>query len=80
MRKTIYECDDCKGVIGDNTHISLNTTHASGIAIPTVKGPYVSWAIKPSLGGSFLHFCSVRCLSRYFTKLMKASNGKKTNS
>lgn len=67
MRETIYKCDQCKKVIGNKKHISLQCGQYSGIANP--PDPII-WEMDPSLNNDFLHFCSGQCIGKYFGNLL----------
>ena len=70
MRKTVYYCDQCKKIMGDKKHISLEVNkRLSGIAMPPAEGFNSQWVVK-ELTRNFLHFCKGECLGKYFDKLM----------
>ncbi len=72
MQKSAYYCDNCKKVIGDKIHISLNMNKGlSGLAIPPdfpKNGDEVlyssNWRII-SVPNGFMHF-HIQCIEKYF--------------
>lgn len=85
MQEVIYKCDQCKKVIGEKAHFSLQFAHFSGISIPPSVEEKVlyesdnrkaNWKVKNSLQGRFLHFCNGTCLASYFNQLLKKTVAK----
>lgn len=78
MQEIVYKCDKCKKDLGQNQNISLNFGRYSGIAIPPsisdLVGFSAGWRVFPNITNQFLHFCSVKCLTAFFTKLWKEAN------
>jgi len=77
MQKTVYECDGCKKVIGNVSHITLvlQTNHpGTGLAVPPgVELPgYASIATwrTVKLPRNFLHF-HFGCIEKFFRKMEK---------
>jgi hypothetical protein len=71
MRKQIYTCDNCKKEMGDKKHFSFSFNRYSGISVPPEKSVASYWSVVGDLQNKFMHFCSVRCLTVYFSKLFK---------
>lgn len=73
MQKTVYYCDQCKKIIGEKKHISLQLQgRFSGIAIPPdplTKELGLNWSVKESQR-KFMHFCKGECIGKYFDKLI----------
>ena len=75
MQKTVYYCDQCKKIIGDNFHVSLGLNKGmSGVAIPpnlsSGEGELISgrWTIE-SVPSGFMHFHGI-CVGPYFVKMI----------
>lgn len=83
MKKTVYYCDNCKKIIGERKHISLQVhDRFSGIAVPSksLKKSFSTdpqnnefsnnWTVK-ELEDKFIHFCKGECIGKYFDKLIE---------
>lgn len=68
--ETTVKCNSCWKEIGDKKHFSFSFSNKSGIAIPPGEG-IGSWRVVMLLQGEFIHFCGMKCLSSYFSKLIK---------
>lgn len=81
MQKTVYLCDACDKDLGNNKNFSLNLGRFSGVALPPDPVDPVEeylkgfgrnrWTVHGNLSGKFLHFCTVKCLTKYFSALFK---------
>lgn len=73
MQKSAYYCDQCKRVLGDVAHVSLNiNVNLSGVAVPPHslfgegEGP-ANWYVK-SVPHAFMHF-HITCVEKFFKKI-----------
>ena len=78
MQKTVYYCDQCTTVIGDQPHVSLGLSlQYSGVAFPpgTVfkkdQVPSDRWVVRKAKSG-FMHF-HIKCVGPYFTAIKDAA-------
>ena len=71
MQKTVYYCDQCKKIIGEKKHISLQCQgRFSGIAVPPDTKVTTNWFVE-ELTRKFVHFCKGECIGKYFDKLIE---------